>query len=133
MWPEDLGVIYSRLRDLNTDHGFPSNARPYVYQEVIDMGGEAISKSEYSGLAAVTEFKFGVEIGKAFNGNTPLMYFKSFGESWGLLPSNNALVFIDNHDTQRSHGPEGSILTHKRPKLYKVGNEQHSRLSKLFL
>lgn len=57
MWPGDLRIIYERVKNLNTAHGFPSGARPYIVQEVIDLGGEAISKNEYTPLAAVTEFK----------------------------------------------------------------------------
>lgn len=38
MWPEDLKAIYSSVKNLNTDFGFPKNARPYIYQEVIDLG-----------------------------------------------------------------------------------------------
>ena len=72
MWPGDLSVIYNRLRNLNTDHGFPSNARPYIYQEVIDLGGEAITKDEYTPLAAVTEFRFGLELSRAFSGQNQL-------------------------------------------------------------
>lgn len=64
MWPGDLSVIYGRLNNLNTNHGFPSGARPYIYQEVIDLGGEAITRDEYTSLAAVTEFRFGLELSK---------------------------------------------------------------------
>ena len=38
MWPGDLGVIFSSLQNLNTGHGFPDGARPFIYQEVIDLG-----------------------------------------------------------------------------------------------
>lgn len=38
MWPDDLEIIYSRLHDLNTTAGFPENARPFFYHEVIDLG-----------------------------------------------------------------------------------------------
>lgn len=44
MWPGDLGAILSRLNDLPTSHGFPGGSRPFITQEVIDLGGEAISK-----------------------------------------------------------------------------------------
>ena len=57
MWPGDLKIIYDRVKNLNTDFGFPSGARPYIFQEVIDLGGEAISKLEYTPMAVVTEFK----------------------------------------------------------------------------
>ncbi|XP_043271107.1 alpha-amylase A-like [Venturia canescens] len=120
MWPKDLRVIYSRLKTLNTDHGFPANTYPYIYQEVIDNGGEAISKYEYNALGVVTEFRYGSEISNALKGNNPLKWFQSFGETWGLLPSRDALVFIDNHDNQRGSGGGGNILTHKSSKLYKM-------------
>lgn len=43
MWPTDLQEIYSRLNNLSTK-AFPPHSRPYIYQEVIDLGGEAIKK-----------------------------------------------------------------------------------------
>lgn len=44
MWPNDLEVIYGSVSNLNTKFGFPANARPFIYQEVIDLGGEGIKK-----------------------------------------------------------------------------------------
>lgn len=35
MWPEDLEHIFGRLHNLNTAHGFASNSRPFIFQEVI--------------------------------------------------------------------------------------------------
>lgn len=119
MWPSDLHVIYNRLRNLNTNHGFPSGARPYIYQEVIDLGGEAISRDEYTPLAAVTEFKYGLELSRAFTGGNQLRWLVNWGPQWGLLASNDALTFIDNHDNQRGHGAGGNILTHQRARPYK--------------
>lgn len=43
MWPSDLQAIYSGLKNLSTAV-FPANTRPFVYQEVIDLGGEAVKK-----------------------------------------------------------------------------------------
>ncbi|XP_018351449.1 PREDICTED: alpha-amylase-like [Trachymyrmex septentrionalis] len=117
MWPEDLKVIYSRVKNLNPKHNFPSGARPYVFQEVIDYGSEAISKYEYNSFGAVTEFRYGMELSNALNGKNQLKWFANWGEAWGLLPSQDAVVFIDNHDTQRGH-PE--ILTYKSSKKYKM-------------
>ena len=43
------------------------------------------------------------------------------GEGWAFLPSDHALVFVDNHDNQRGHGGGGdSILTFRLAKLYKM-------------
>lgn len=35
MWPEDLQHIFGRLKSLNANHGFESNAKPFIFQEVI--------------------------------------------------------------------------------------------------
>jgi len=45
--------------------------------------------------------------------NLVLVFFsRNWGEGWGFVPSDRALVFVDNHDNQRGHGAGGaSILT----------------------
>uniref|UniRef100_A0A336MEQ5 Alpha-amylase n=1 Tax=Culicoides sonorensis TaxID=179676 RepID=A0A336MEQ5_CULSO len=119
MWPQDLEVIYNIIDNLNTEFNFPRNSRPFIVQEVIDLGGEGITKYEYNYMAAVTEFKFSADIGKCFRGKTPLANMKNWGEEWGFLPSKDALVFVDNHDNQRGHGAGGEdILTYKNKKEY---------------
>ncbi|KAM9719598.1 alpha-amylase-like [Menidia menidia] len=122
MWPVDLENIYHRLHTLNTTW-FPSNSRPFIYQEVIDLGGEAISSAEYSHLGRVTEFKYGTKLGTVFrkwNGEK-LLYTRSWGEGWGFMPNGNAVVFIDNHDNQRGHGAGGSsIVTFWDSRLHKM-------------
>ncbi|XP_012251564.2 alpha-amylase-like [Athalia rosae] len=120
MWPGDLRAIYDRLNNLNTNHGFPSGSRPFIFQEVIDQGGEAVSASEYTPLGAVTEFKFGLKLGNAFKGGDQLRWLVNWGEGWGLLRSGDALVFVDNHDNQRGHGGGGGVITHKQPRQYKM-------------
>uniref|UniRef100_A0A182LXD6 Alpha-amylase n=1 Tax=Anopheles culicifacies TaxID=139723 RepID=A0A182LXD6_9DIPT len=123
MWPGDLQAIYGRMNNLPTDQGFPPNARPFITQEVIDLGGEAISKNEYTHLGTVTEFRFSAEIGRAFRGYNQLRWLSNWGPEWGFLPSHLALVFVDNHDNQRGHGAGGAdVLTHKVPKNYKMAN-----------
>jgi alpha-amylase len=43
------------------------------------------------------------------------------GQPWGFVADGDALVFVDNHYTQRGGGPGGHvILTYKESKLYKV-------------
>lgn len=125
MWPEDLKVIYSRLRNLmtlpNRNRRYPLRSRPFIYQEVIDLGsGEGVSKYEYNELATVIDFTYGIVVGQIFRGMETLHQLKDL-PSRGLLPSNDALVMIDNHDNQRGHGAGGAtILTYKDKKLYKV-------------
>ncbi|XP_019541465.2 alpha-amylase B-like [Aedes albopictus] len=121
MWPGDLEYIYRNLVTLNTDHGFPAGARAFLTQEVIDLGGEAISSTEYTHLGTVTEFKHSAEIGRVFYGRDRLAHLSNWGEGWGFLPSHLALVFVDNHDNQRGHGAGGdNILTHKSFRNYKM-------------
>ncbi|CAO1327181.1 unnamed protein product [Diamesa serratosioi] len=113
MWPSDLKIIYNSLQTLNSSFGFTPEAYPFIYQEVIDNGGEAISKYEYT-FAAVSEFRYSSELSRCFSGNDDLRWLKTFGELWSLLPTQFALVFINNHDNQRS----GNILTYKSKKKY---------------
>ena len=123
MYPKDLKVIYGRLKNLSTKHGYAPNSRPYIYQEVIDLGGEAVSKFEYNDFATVIEFTFGIVLGMMFRNEKELKDLRSWGQpgAWGLLPSSDAVVMIDNHDNQRGHGAGGaSILNYKFPKHYKV-------------
>jgi len=42
MWPGDMQIIMSRLNDLNTDHGFAPGTRPFIAQEVIDLGKQIL-------------------------------------------------------------------------------------------
>lgn len=114
-WPNDLEIIYNRLKKLNTSFGFAENSDPFIYQEVIDTGNEAVSKYEYI-FAVVTEFRYSSEIGRSFTGNDDLKWLQSFGEKWDLLPSHLAMTFIDDHDSQRSGGD--GILTYKKRKNY---------------
>jgi len=126
MWPADLQNIYGRLKNLNTNYGFGANSRPFITQEVIDLGGEAIQKTEYTHLGTVTEFRFSAEIGKAFRGGNQLRYLRNFGPEWGFLASNLALTFVDNHDNQRGHGGGGAdVLTYKEAKQYKMATAFH--------
>jgi alpha-amylase len=121
MWPGDLAPIYNGLQNLNTAYGFPAGARPFITQEVIDLGGEAISKNEYTSMGTVTEFRHSAEIGRLFRGYSNLAYMNNWGEAWGFLPSHLGLVFIDNHDNQRGHGAGGDdVLTYKVAKNYKM-------------
>ncbi|KAF7996387.1 hypothetical protein HCN44_002019 [Aphidius gifuensis] len=112
MWPEDLKVIYSRLHDLSTTSGFAKDSKPFIYQEVIADSG--IPATDYSGFATVTEFKYGNEISNAFLGNNQLKWLQTIGNNWGLLPNSDAVIFIDNHDTQR----DNNVLNYKSSRLY---------------
>lgn len=94
---------------------------PYVFQEVIDLGGEPITAGEYFATGDVTEFKHSSEIGRVFKtGN--LAWLRTFGPTWGMMASDKAVVFTDNHDNQRGHGGGGTVVTHKDGQLYNLAN-----------
>ncbi|XP_066548475.1 pancreatic alpha-amylase [Amia ocellicauda] len=122
MWPGDLEAVYGKLKNLNTKW-FPKGSKPFIYQEVIDLGGEAITAHDYYGLGRVTEFKYSAKLGtviRKWNGEK-MAYLRNWGEGWGFMPSDKALVFVDNHDNQRGHGAGGpSILTFWDPRMYKM-------------
>ncbi len=114
---EELAQILTKLRDR---HPEPL----YIYQEVIDPGTEAIRKQDYYDSGNVIDFKYGRFIGEAFLGREgqTLANLQTLGEGWGLAPSSQAVVFIDNHDKQRGHGGGGDYLTYKDGDLYALAN-----------
>uniref|UniRef100_A0A8C0U2K5 alpha-amylase n=1 Tax=Cyanistes caeruleus TaxID=156563 RepID=A0A8C0U2K5_CYACU len=124
MWPGDIKAFLDKLNNLNT-RWFSEGTKPFIYQEVIDLGGEPIKGSEYFGNGRVTEFKYGAKLGtviRKWNGEK-MAYLKNWGEGWGFVPSDRALVFVDNHDNQRGHGAGGaSILTFWDARLYKMAS-----------
>ena len=125
MFPADITATLSRVDNLNTQW-FPAGTKPYIYQEVIDMGGEPIKATDYTYIGRVTEFKHGKNLGDVIRKNygQKLSYLKNFGEGWSQLAPLSALVFIDNHDNQRGHGAGGfgSILTFFEANMYKIAN-----------
>jgi len=103
--PHDLDAILALVA---TSVG-PGNV-PYYFLEVIDGGGEAIHASDFLDLGRasgatvdITDFQYGNLVGSAFVGARSLATLRDLGsQGVALLPSDRAVVFIDNHDTQRS-------------------------------
>ena len=74
-------------------------------QEVIRGENEAVQPQEYTGMGLVTEFGVCSEL-HAHVQPGMLQFLRTLGPSWNLLPSDSAMVFVDNHDRQRgSPGP----------------------------
>ncbi|XP_071494438.1 alpha-amylase B-like [Diadema antillarum] len=116
MVPSDLVDLFDRLHDC------PFGGRPYIYQEVIDrFSNEAITPSEYFDTGDVTEFKFCDQVALIGRGSQPVDGFSDLGHAarWDMMSTENALVFVENHDNQRNHGGGGEILTYKEPAEYK--------------
>jgi len=100
---------------------FLVEASPFVFQEVIDRGDEPIDGTVYTKYGMVTEFKYPQVLLETF-GNGQLEGLTDLGKQAGFLPSAKAIVFIDNHDTQRGHAGADDILSYKRGELYNLAN-----------
>ncbi|XP_066142305.1 alpha-amylase-like [Euwallacea fornicatus] len=116
MWPEDLSAMFSSINELNTDF-FPKGSKALFYQEVIDTGVDPIDNTDYTSFGRVCEFKYGAELAPCFRGTNPLKYLNNWGTQWGLLDGSDTLVFVDNHDTERTNQ---GYLNYKEYKLYKA-------------
>ncbi len=122
----ELDDIIGRVNRTLAGEGRPL---PYVFLEVIGGAGEALSPRDYfgegyssGGAADITEFTF-VGVGDKFRGlggqhisqlnpnGTPGNRFSE--AAWGLMPSDKAVVFLQNHDTQHQCGigyRDGSVF-----------------------
>jgi alpha-amylase len=84
--------------------------RPYIFIEVIGAPHEPVQPSAYIDAGDVTEFAYGPKVaGKFRAADESLAQLRTFpghpaSTDWQLLPSWDAVVFLDNHDNQRGHG-----------------------------
>jgi alpha-amylase len=94
-----------------------------IYQEVIDNGDNVsgLKDSDYSRFGKVTSFKFSKELadnmGRNYDNNFKLKHFSTINYA---LDSRDAIVFVDNHDTER-HGDKGR-LSYKEWDKYTLAN-----------
>lgn len=108
--PVQLDSIVTKLNRAAAASGDPL---PYIFLEIIDMGGGGVRATHYYGVgfqggsgSDVSEFKFR-GIGDKFQGvgGQKVAELSSFSPgNWGLIPSDKGMSFIQNHDTQRSGG-----------------------------
>jgi len=94
----------------------PSDA--FVFGEVIEGATEAVKPEMYEGVCYITEFDWAQEVAPNVVGEGKMQYLKTIGESWGLIPSDESVIFTDNHDTQRGNAP----LTYKDGSTYYLLN-----------
>jgi alpha-amylase len=92
---------------------------PFVFAEVI--ADETIRAEEYFGVGRVTEFAYGERLSELVR-EGELARLSSMTESSGLIRSDQAVVFVDNHDNQRGHGDAQGVLTHRTVDAYKIAN-----------
>jgi alpha-amylase len=112
-------------------------ALPYWFLEVVGGAGEALSPSDYygeaygsGGAADITEFTY-VGVGDKFRGmggqhisqldpnGSPGNQFSPV--AWGLMPSDKAVVFLQNHDTQ--HNIQQSCgISYRDGSVFRIAN-----------
>lgn len=109
MYPRDINAILD-----------PVIGDFYVFSEVYDFGSEAVSVNEYTPFHDVTEFRYEVTVGAKFAefGQT-LASLQGIGEGFGYVNSNNAVVFTDNHDSQRTSNAK---LVYRKGATYDLAN-----------
>ncbi|KAI9575242.1 hypothetical protein GQX74_014995, partial [Glossina fuscipes] len=126
VWPKDMKHIFDSLDNLNVDFNFSIGSRPFFYHDVVDMGSDSISKTEYTPIGVVTEYLYAVKLANIINAKSaPLTSLINWGPAMGFLSHQNALVFVDSHDTQRGLVSELSrnrVLTHKERTKYVIAN-----------
>lgn len=83
--------------------------KPYILQELIVNPGEPISYNEYESIGDVSVFSYSFLVGQAFKQNK-LGALRNI--NMGLPKSEEAIVFIDNHDLQRIF-ERSSLLTYQ--------------------
>jgi len=84
---------------------------------VISGGNEAVSPFDYIDFGQVTEFNYQRSLGSLVKDASQFQRIIDLGnaaqDSFGLVPSRSAVIFIDNHDTQRNDD---------HPAIYKDGD-----------
>jgi alpha-amylase len=106
--PDDIAAILAML-DSDT----------YVFQEVIASVDGPVDRPAYLANADVTEFQYQPLLHRAF-GDGDFDGLEKLGEEIGLLPSGRAVVFVDNHDSQRHD--DGHSFNYKRGDRYVLAN-----------
>jgi alpha-amylase len=127
----DLDSILYLVNTTLTGEGRPL---PYVFLEVVGNGvGEALGPRDYfgagygsGGASDITEFTFtgvgnkfrnvgGEHISQLNPTGTPGNQFSE--TAWGMMPSNKAVVFLQNHDTQHQCG-----LSYRHGSTFRIAN-----------
>ena len=107
----DMADIISRLN--NTQWG----QRPYILQEVALGGSGNLAPAAFESNGSVIGFDYADALKSQFTGD--IANLKTFGQSWGLEPSDKDGAMVTNHDTER----DGSTLNYKNGAVYNLATE----------
>jgi alpha-amylase len=113
-----LAEILARLRAK-----LPGGATFFIDQEVSDLGGDAVPKTLYYPTGSVDDFVYTATITAAFtHTDETISSLENLDSAPFIAPSDKAVVFVDNHDTQRGRVGTGLILSYKRTSVYALAN-----------
>jgi alpha-amylase len=88
----------------------------FWFQEVFASKWEAVTVDEYTHTGALEYFEYARRVSPAFAKAGQLDKFHEMSANWNFVPSDKAVVFLDNHDTQRSEAP----LTFRHGRIYEL-------------
>jgi alpha-amylase len=125
----DLEAIFTKV---NTAAATAGRAKPYVFLEVIQGSGDAVTPQQYYGVGYasggatdLTDFNYGNQVSDAFYARNGLTLFSAVQSmSSALLPSDKSVVFIDNHDTQRGSALYYADSTYELAAVMMLGHGQ---------
>jgi len=107
--PVELDAIFAKTNAALAAAGKPPL---YAFLEISGAANEAVQPTDYfgeayasGGAADITEFSFRAVGDKFINNGGRVSQLSNFSQrTWGLLPADKAVVFLQNHDTQRNGG-----------------------------
>ncbi|KAI1290783.1 Alpha-amylase 1 [Halotydeus destructor] len=124
MWPEEMKLMFEALSDVNATL-YGANKKPFIYHEIAYSPGE-VQASEYTQLGRPIEFRFSNELQHVVKKEygKKMAHLKNYGQEWGFLPTEDAVVIVDNHDIQRATtGLYPNVVYFRQPKWHKMITE----------
>ena len=103
---EDIEAIMSRV-----------GPEYFVFQEVLTPDSSVVDRAAYAEIGPLTEFQYETRIKEAFTYGA-IDKLRDLGDVDDMLPSEDAVVFVDNHDSQRGD----HVLTYKDGQRYVLAN-----------
>ena len=128
MHPRDVDAIVARVNDAAVAAG---RARPYLFLEVINNPGEAVTAQDYFGVgyasggaSDVTDFIYGYRVSDAFlgRGSATLQTLQTL--TVPLLPPDKSVVFTDNHDNQRAQNISYADAAYRNAVIFELAFPQ---------
>lgn len=126
-WPRDLEAVWTRFKNLSSDF-FEPGLKPFIFQEVSTISkDDPVQMSDYFHLGRAIEFRIGFGMAPVLRkwNDQLLKDLKTFEKDWEMSPSDKALAYLSNHDSQRndwSTAKDLKVITFWEPKLQKMGH-----------